>query len=211
MRRPSSTASRLVLNPPIVMTSAMSLSSITIFVRMAYSLNVYEILQSYTLHAEKPKFRVLNRHIARGRKTQRQHAARVGRIDDAVVPQARRGEIGVTLHFILITNRRLKVFFFLGTPLLTLALDAITAHRGQHTGRLLATHHGDACVGPHPQKARAISTTAHAVVASTKSATDDVGKFWHRSGRHCRHHLGTIARDAFVLVLAPDHETRDVL
>ena len=52
--------------------------------------------------------------LQRRRQAQRQHAARVGRVDDAVVPQARGGVVGVALRLVLLADRRLEGFFLLG-------------------------------------------------------------------------------------------------
>ena len=81
----------------------------------------------------------------------------------------------------------------------------------QHAGGLFTTHHADARVGPHPQEARRIGATAHAVVAGAKAAADDHRELGHLRAGDGRDHLGAVARDAFVLVLAADHEARDVL
>jgi hypothetical protein len=65
-------------------------------------------------------------------------------------------------------------------------------------------------VGPHPQEARRVGAAAHAVVAGAEAAADDDGELGHGRRGHGRDHLGAVA-NAFVLVLAADHEAGDVL
>src|SRR5256885_727474 len=65
-------------------------------------------------HAEHAEARVLYGSVARGRQAQRQHAARVGRVDDAIVPQARRRVIGVALILVLLADGGLEGLFLLG-------------------------------------------------------------------------------------------------
>src|SRR6201996_4650459 len=54
-----------------------------------------------TSHPEDAELHVGNRRVEAGRQAQRQHAARVGGVDHAVVPQARAGEIRVALRLVL--------------------------------------------------------------------------------------------------------------
>src|SRR5450830_1096313 len=164
-----------------------------------------------TSHAEDTKSSVFDRCIAGGRQAQGQHAAGVGGVDHAVVPQAGGGVVGVALVFVLLTDRGLEGFFFVSAPLAALGLDAVTLDGGQHAGRLLAAHDADAGVGPHPQEARAVGAAAHAVVAGAEAAANDDGELGHAGRGHRRDHLGAIAGNAFVLVLAAHHEAGDVL
>ncbi len=76
---------------------------------------------------------------------------------------------------------------------------------------LLTTHHRNARVRPHPQKARAVGTAAHAVVACTIGAADHHGEFRHRCGRNRRHELCAVAGNAAGFVFLADHEAGDVL
>ena len=48
--------------------------------------------------------------------------------------------------------------------------QVVQAHRQQHVGRLLAAHHRDAGVRPHPELARAVGAAAHAVVAGAEAS-----------------------------------------
>ena len=49
-------------------------------------------------------------------KPEAEHAARVGRIDDAVVPQPRRRVLRAALGFVLLADRRLERVFLVGAP-----------------------------------------------------------------------------------------------
>src|SRR5580704_3083803 len=62
-------------------------------------------------HPENSKLRLLDRRIEAGRNGQRQQAAGVRRIDDAVVPQARARVIGMALRFVLGADRRPEGLF----------------------------------------------------------------------------------------------------
>ena len=83
-----------------------------------------------------------------------EHAARVGGVDDAVVPQPRGGEVRVALALVLRADRRLERLLVLGAPGAALGLDRVAPDRREHARRLLAAHHRDARVRPHPQEAR---------------------------------------------------------
>ena len=117
----------------------------------------------------------------------------------------------MALRFVLLADRRLESGLLLGTPGLAGGLDTVALDRGQHAGGLLAAHHRDARVRPHPQETRAVSAAAHAIVAGAERTADHHREFRHFGASHCGHHLGAVARDAAVLVLAADHETSDVL
>src|SRR3984893_12390446 len=87
----------------------------------------------------------LERRLRDDQKGQSQNGSGIGRIDHPVVPEPGGLIVRVALIFILLTNRRLELFFLFGTHL--------AADGGQHRGRLLAAHHRDPRVGPHPQEA----------------------------------------------------------
>ena len=117
----------------------------------------------------------------------------------------------MALAFVLVADGRLETFFFLGAPGLAGAFDAVAFHGGQHTGGLLAAHHRDAGVGPHPQETAAVGAAAHGVVAGAETAADDHGELRHVRTRHGRDHLGPVLGDAGVFILLADHEAGDVL
>ena len=89
-------------------------------------------------------------------------------------------EIGLTL-----AGRSYRVPIYVDR----LSGGAEAAHGCQHGRCLLAAHHRDPGVGPHPQEARVVGAPAHAVVAGAEGAADD-----HRQLRHAR------AGDAALLV-----------
>ena len=62
-----------------------------------------------------------------------------------------------------------------------LGLDAVAPHGGEHARGLLAAHHADARVRPHPQEARRVRAAAHAVVAGAEAAADDDRELRHRA------------------------------
>ena len=78
-------------------------------------------------------------------------------------------------------------------------------------GGLLATHDGDAGVGPGPELAGAVGAAAHGVVSCAEAAADDDGEFGDGGTGDGGDHLGAILSDAGVFVLAADHEAGDVL
>ena len=142
---------------------------------------------------------------------ERQHAAGVGRVDDAVIPQPGAGVIGVALGFVLRADRPLERFLLLGRPGLAARFHGVAADRRQHAGGLLAAHDRDARVRPHPQEARVVGAAAHAVIAGAEAAADDDGEFRHLRGGDRGHHLGAVLGDAAGFVFAADHEAGDVL
>src|SRR4029077_10798254 len=104
------------------------------------------------------------RGIQPGRERQAEHGAGVDRVDDAVVPDARAGIIGMALTLVLLADRRLERFVIRGAPASALGLRRLPAQEAQHARSLLAPHDRNARVRPHPQKARTISAPTHAVV-----------------------------------------------
>src|SRR5688572_11522488 len=84
---------------------------------------------AYELHAEHAETRaILDRCVETGGYGEAQHAASVGGIDDAVVPQARRGVVRVALRFVLLPDRRLEGVFVLGRPCLASSFEAVAFH-----------------------------------------------------------------------------------
>src|SRR5439155_1031270 len=78
-------------------------------------------------------------------------------------------------------------------------------------GGLLAAHHADPRVRPHPELPRRVRASGHAVVSRAKGPPDDHRELGHRAACHGGDHLRSVLRDAAGLVLLPDHEPRDVL
>src|SRR6185437_13626598 len=108
-----------------------------------------------------------------------QHAARVSRVDDAVVPKSCAGVIRMALAFVLLADWGLESVFFFSGPLATARFDAVALDRRQHACRLFAAHYRNARVGPHPQEARAVGAPAHRVIAGAETAANHHGEFRH--------------------------------
>src|SRR5258707_9682373 len=64
----------------------------------------------HPLHPEQAEVSLLDRRIQAGRKTQSQHAPRVRRVDDTIVPEPGTRLIRITLPLILLAARRLESF-----------------------------------------------------------------------------------------------------
>src|SRR6266404_430013 len=161
-----------------------------------------------SLHPEHAEARLFKGGIERGKEAQTEHAATVRRRDDSVVPKPRAGVIRMPLLFILSADRCLEGFFLHRRPGL---LHIVLLDLGQHGRRLLATHHRDAGIGPHPEEAWTIGAPAHAVIARAETAADDEGELGYLRAGDRGHHLGTVLGDAAGLVFSPHHESRDVL
>src|SRR5512146_2143295 len=110
-------------------------------------------------HAEDAEARLLDGRIESRRKAEAQHPPAVGGRDDAIVPEPRAGVIGMTLALVLGADGSLEGFLLLRPGRLHIVLLDL----GEDRGRLLAAHHRDARVGPHPKEARAVGPAAHAV------------------------------------------------
>jgi len=74
----------------------------------------------------------------------------------------------MALALVVVENRLLKLLFFLLIPIRIL----LTFNLRQHIGGLLASHHGDARIGPHKKEAGIVSATTHAVIAGAEGAAD---------------------------------------
>ena len=101
--------------------------------------------------------------------------------------------------------------FLFRTPSATCTFNARAFDLRQNTCRLLATHHGNAGIGPRPKKARRVSTSRHAVITCPERTPDQHCDFRHLSGRNCRDKLCAILRDATCLVFLANHEAGNVL
>src|SRR5689334_21221932 len=123
------------------------------------------LLRLSFLHPKHPKPRLLHWRVERRRISERQHAARFARRDDAVVPQPRGGKVWIALFVERILDRLLELGLLDLAPLAAARLDVVAAHGREHGGRLLRAHQRDARVRPGEQEARAIGAPAHAVIA----------------------------------------------
>src|SRR6185295_5526573 len=89
-------------------------------------------------HPEDAEARLRNGLFERQRQPQREAAARVDRIDDAIVPQPRGGVIRITLLLVLLADRGLEGRLFFRAPGAALGFDGIAAHRRENVRGLLA-------------------------------------------------------------------------
>src|SRR5688572_25637064 len=118
------------------------------------------------LHAEDAvAFRSRLRSAHRGADRLAEHAARVDRIDDAIVPEPRSSVVRIALRFVLLANLAHERLTFAVRPRLVARLQTVAAHCRKHLRRLFAAHHGDARVRPGPDHARRIRPAAHRIIA----------------------------------------------
>ena len=90
----------------------------------------------------------------------------------------------MTLGFVLLAYRLLEIGFVLLRPGFAARLDAVALHLREHGRRLLAAHHRDARVRPHPQEAAAVGAPAHRVVAGAETAADHQRQLGHARAGH---------------------------
>src|SRR6267142_246209 len=172
---------------------------------------VAECSDMVPLHSENAEPGFLDRRVERSRDRRRQRAPCFLGRDDAVVPETGGRIIGVSLLLILLEDGPLELLLLLLAPLAAFRLDAVAFHRGEHGGSLLAAHHRDARVRPHPQEARRERSAAHAVVARSEGPADDDGEFRDAAAGDCGHQLRAVFGDTARLVFLSDHEAVDVL
>src|SRR5215212_4334218 len=67
-------------------------------------------------HPEHAELRRCDRRVQRRGEREAEHAARVGRVDDAVVPETGAGVVGMALVLVLLEQRRLEGPLLLGRP-----------------------------------------------------------------------------------------------
>src|SRR5688572_22521994 len=169
------------------------------------SLHNFNIVASWhDLHPEDAEPRLGDRGVEGRVESQREDAPRIERVDDPVVPEPGRREIRRPLALVRVEDRRLEGIAF------RVVLEP-AADRGQDPGRLLATHHGDPGVRPGPQESRLVGAAGHRIVAGPEAATDEDRELWDLGVRDGHDELRPVLGDAGLLVLAPDHEARDVL
>src|SRR6516165_2803967 len=161
------------------------------------------ILPNTASHPEDAEAGRLYRGVEAGGNRQCQGHPRIDGVDDPIIPQSRARIIGMTLSFVLRTDRRLE--FLVGLAVCR------PPYLRQYRGRLLTAHDRDPSIRPHPQKAWRISSPAHAVIAGAKAAADNHCEFRHCGSGDGSYHLGTILGDAARLVFAADHKPGDVL
>src|SRR5580765_7330209 len=124
------------------------------------------------LHPEDAELRIRNRRVVRGGEAERERIARASRVENAVVPQSCGRVVGRALAIVLLEDRRANGVLLVGRKRPAFAGDLILLDGGQHRRRLLAAHHRDARVRPHPQQPRLVGAAAHAVVAGAERSPD---------------------------------------
>ena len=142
---------------------------------------------------------------------QSQDAARVERIDDAIIPEPRGRVVRMPLTLELLADRRFQLLFLGGAQGAPAALQCLALDGRQHAGGLLAAHDRGARVRPLKQEARAVGAAAHRVIAGAEAAADDHGVLRHRRAGHGRHQLGAVLGNAARLRGLAHHEAGDVL
>mmetsp|Transcript_22728 Transcript_22728/g.37564 ORF Transcript_22728/g.37564 Transcript_22728/m.37564 type:complete len:635 (-) Transcript_22728:3304-5208(-) len=162
-------------------------------------------------HPEHAKACLLDRRVQGGTQAQMQHITRLARVNHPVIPQPGRGIKRMRLFLEHIDGGLLEGRLFLRRPGAARPLDSVAFHRCQNARRLRAPHDGNARIGPGPQETRGIGAPRHAIVAGPKRSAHQHRDFRHRSRGHRRHHLGPVARDAFVFVFAAHHKAGDIL
>src|SRR5258707_10889427 len=124
-------------------------------------------------HAKDTKGRVRSRGVESSGDTQAEHGARIGWVDDAVIPQARGAVVGVAFGLVFGQDRRLELLLLGGGPRRATSSPAFLSHGEQRTRRLFPAHDGDTRVRPHPQLARTVRAATHTVVDRAKRPSND--------------------------------------
>src|SRR5215831_15613233 len=163
------------------------------------------------LHPEDAVAGRLKRRVGRRGQREAEDPPGVGGVDDPVVPQPGRRVVRVALVLVLVADRLLERVLLAGGPVLAARLELIPPDRGEHARGLVAAHHGDPGVRPHPQEAGGVGPAAHRVVARAERAADDHRELRHPGAGDRGDHLGAVLGDAVGLVLPADHEAGDVL
>ena len=130
-------------------------------------------------HPEDAELRRRGGAFQRSGEREPKHLSCLGRLDDAIVPQAGGAVVARALRLVLLEDGRLECGLLLRPELAPLALDGVCMDRGQYPGGLLPAHHGDPRVGPHEQEARRERAAAHPVVPGAVTAADDARDFGH--------------------------------
>src|SRR5262245_6214126 len=145
--------------------------------RLAMRRDVIILITNPWSHSEDAvRLLALVRPAGRRRERQREHLPRVDGIDDTVVPQSRARIGRVPLRLVLRADLVAEAALVFLRPGLAATLQAFAADDREHRCGLLAAHHGDPRVGPGPQEATAVGSTAHRVIARPERAADDHGQ-----------------------------------
>src|SRR3990167_980005 len=93
------------------------------------------------LHAEQAEAAFAEGGVEAGGKGEAEDAAGVGGVDDAVIPEARRGVVRVAFGLVEIADRLFEGLLLLGAPGAALALDAFALDRGRSEEHTLNSSH----------------------------------------------------------------------
>src|SRR5450432_4512055 len=88
------------------------------------------------LHPKHAEAGCFDRAVERGGNPQRQDLARIGGIDDAVVPQARTRVVRMSFALVLRADRSLERALLLGAPRAAFGVDRIAPYGREHGRRL---------------------------------------------------------------------------
>src|SRR5882724_9003357 len=148
------------------------------------------------LHSEDAELRTRrDGAVQRRMEGEAENVAGLHGVDDAVVPEARTGVIGIALALIARPYGCLERLCLFRRPPLRVAMDG-----RQDRGGLLAAHDGNARVGPGEEEARAVGPAAHPVVAGTERTADEHRDFWDARRRERGDELRAVLGDPFRLV-----------
>ena len=151
---------------------------------------------------------VLDRRVETGGDGKAKDVSRLGRIDNAVVPEPCGRVVRVALGFVLFARLFLEGRFVGFRPAAAFGLGGVAADRGEYVRRLLTAHDRNTRVGPGKQEARPVGTAAHAVVAGTVGAANDDREFRHGGGGYGCYELGAVLRDSPGFGGLSDHGSR---
>src|SRR5215212_357697 len=146
----SFSSSEKVLVRTVISRSSKALRSsgrLSVTRAIPFSTSTFSMARSS--HSEDAELGVFDGRVERCGNRKAEQAARIGGVDHAVVPESRARVVGMALALVLLANRRLELV--LGFTRWKIPFDG-----GEDARRLLATHDGDASVGPHPQEARRV-------------------------------------------------------
>ena len=87
----------------------------------------------------------------------------------------------------------------------------LLAHRLHDRAQLLRAHDPDFRLRPHPQEARIIRSSAHAVVPRAGTGPDDDGELGYVGAGDRGDEFGAVFGDAALFGVGADHEAADVL
>src|SRR5882724_2177361 len=149
--------------------------------------------------------------IQRCRNGDAQCIACIHRVQDAVIPQLRRGIVRGGLLLVRLQGLLSHLCKYCRISGLPYPLELAQLHLHKGVCGLFASHHRDPVIRPAKEESPVESAPAHAVVASTKRPVTHHGELRHVTAGLRHDHFGAVLRDPGRLVLRPDHIAGDVL